>query len=57
LRAAVLTIVLMFIALLGGLTALDFARHGVTVAGVLAVLVLALLVIGIIGALRETPRR
>ncbi len=56
-RAAVFTVALLFIALLGVLTALELARHGITVAGVLAVLVLALLMIGILGALREPPEQ
>jgi hypothetical protein len=56
LRLAVLTIALLFIAALGVLTALDFVHYGVTVLGVLAVLVLVLVTVGIVGALREPPR-
>jgi hypothetical protein len=56
LRLAVLTIALLFIATLGVLTALDFVHYGVTVLGVLAVLVLVLVTVGIVGALREPPR-
>jgi hypothetical protein len=57
LRVVVLTIALLFIAGLGLLTVLDFSRYGVTVLGVLAVLVLLLFMIGIVGALREPPRK
>ena len=42
-RLAVLTIAVLFIAALGILTALDFVHYGVTVLGVLAVMVLVLL--------------
>ena len=56
LRAAVLTIALLFIGLFAALTALDFARYGVTAVGVLAVLILVLLLTGIVGALRHPPR-
>lgn len=53
----VLTVALVFIAGLGVLTVIDFSRYGVTAIGVLAVLVLALFMIGIVGALREPPKQ
>ncbi len=51
------TIALLFIALLAALTVLEFARYGVTAPGVLAVLILVLFMTGIVGALRHPPRR
>jgi hypothetical protein len=56
LRVAILTVALLFIAMLGVLTAIDFERYGVTALGVLAVLILVLFTIGIVGALRHPPR-
>jgi len=56
-RVAVLTIVLLFIAGLGVLTGLDLARNGVTVVGILAVLILVLFLVGIVGALRQPPHQ
>jgi hypothetical protein len=55
-RIPVLTIALVFIALLGTLTVIDFVNNGVTVVGVIAVLILALFLIGIVGALRHPPQ-
>jgi hypothetical protein len=55
LRVVVLSIALAFIALLGVLTVLDFVNNGVTVVGVMAVLIVALFSIGIVGALRNPP--
>ncbi len=55
-RVPVLVIALLFIAGLGVLTGIDIARYGITVLSVLAILVLALFMIGIVGALREPPR-
>ncbi len=55
-RIPVLVIALLFIAGLGVLTGIDIARYGVTVLSVLAIIVLALFMIGIVGALREPPR-
>jgi hypothetical protein len=54
-RRVVLTIALLFIAMLGALTVADFVRNGVTPLGIVAVLVLALFMIGIVGALRGPP--
>lgn len=55
-RVAVFTVALLFIAGLGFLTGRDFAHHGVTLAGVLAALVLVLFIVGIVGALLHPPR-
>jgi len=55
LRGIVLTVALLFIAMLAALTIADFVRNGVTPLGVVAVLVLALFMIGIVGALRQPP--
>jgi hypothetical protein len=57
LRIVVLTLALAFIGVLAVLTAIDFSRYGVTVLGVLAVLVLVLFIVGILGALLQRPRR
>jgi len=54
-RVVVLTVALLFIAMLGALTVVDFVRNGVTPLGVVAILVLVLFMIGIVGALREPP--
>ncbi len=54
-RASVLVITLLFIAGLAVLTGLDFARHGVTLIGILAVFILVLFGIGIVGALMHPP--
>jgi hypothetical protein len=55
-RIVVLTIALLFIALLATLTVLDFVHNGVTGTGVVAIFVLVLFVVGIVGALRHPPR-
>jgi hypothetical protein len=54
-RIAVLAIALVFIALLGALTVLDFVNNGVTLAGIAAVFILVLFSVGIVGALRHPP--
>jgi hypothetical protein len=55
LRVTVLTIAVLFIALLAFLTIRDFVRTGVTPLGVVSVLILLLFTIGIVGALRQPP--
>lgn len=55
-RGVVLIIALLFIALLGVLTVIDLANYGVTILGVVAVLIVVLFSIGIVGALRTPPR-
>jgi hypothetical protein len=54
-RIAVLTIALVFIALLGTLTVSDFITNGITAVGVIAVMILILFLVGIVGALRHPP--
>jgi hypothetical protein len=56
-RQAVFTIALVFTSLLAYLTVVDFVRYGVTVLGVLGVLIVLLFGIGIVGALRHPPRQ
>jgi hypothetical protein len=55
-RIFVLVITLVFIAVLGALTISDFVNNGVTVVGILAVLILVLFGVGIVGALRQPPQ-
>ena len=55
-RIPVLTIALVFIALLGVLTVYDFIHNGVTVVGVIAIFILVLFTVGIVGALRHPPQ-
>jgi hypothetical protein len=57
LRLGVLTIALLFIAGIAVLTALDISRHGLTAVSVMALIVLVIFTIGIVGALREPPRK
>jgi hypothetical protein len=54
-RSAVLTIALLFIAMLAALTVLDIVHYGVTALDVIAILILVLLSTGIVGALRHRP--
>lgn len=56
-RVILLLIVLVFIAGLGALTGLDLADNGVTVIGILAILILVLFSFGIVGALLQPPRK
>lgn len=56
-RRAVLLAAVLFIVLMGYLTVVDFASNGVSVVGILAVVILVLLSIGILGALRNPPDR
>jgi hypothetical protein len=57
-QLVVLILASAFIALLGGLTAGDFRRYGVTPLGVVAALVVALLALAVLGSLaRRPPRR
>jgi hypothetical protein len=55
-RKAVFAIALVFTALLGYLTVVDFVRHGVTALGVLGVLIVGFFAVGFVGVLRQTPR-
>jgi hypothetical protein len=54
-RALILIVALVFIALLAALTVRDIVHYGVTPVSVLAVLVLTLFCTGIVGALRQRP--
>jgi hypothetical protein len=56
-RTVVLVIALLFMAMLGTLTALDIVRYGVSALDVISILILLLFATGIIGALRTPPRR
>jgi hypothetical protein len=55
-RIVVLVVTLVFIGLLGALTISDFVNNGVTVAGILGVLILVLFGVGIVGALTQPPQ-
>jgi hypothetical protein len=57
LRLVVLTIALLFIILLAVLTGLDISHYGVTGVSLLALIVLVLFTFGVLGALRQPPRR
>jgi hypothetical protein len=56
-RLLVLTIALLFVGALGGLTVRDIHIHGLTPVAVLAVLIVVVFTVGIIGALLHPPRR
>jgi len=56
-RLGVLAAVVVFIAGFALLTAIDIARHGLTPLAVVALLVLALVSIGVLGAFATRPRR
>jgi hypothetical protein len=55
-RQVVLGVVLVFIAGFAFLTFTAISEQGFTLASLLSVLILALLAIGIVGALRNPPR-
>jgi len=56
-RKLVLTVALLFIAMLAALTVSDVVHYGVTPLDVLSVLILILFLTGIIGALRNPPQQ
>jgi hypothetical protein len=56
-RGVVFTIAVVFIAGFALLTAQDLSRHGLTAAGVLALIVLVLFTVGILGAILKPRRR
>ncbi|HEY1450783.1 MAG TPA: hypothetical protein VGI52_02395 [Solirubrobacteraceae bacterium] len=56
-RTLVLGAVLFFIAGFAFLTFAAIVEQGFTIASLLSILILALLTIGIVGALRNPPRR
>jgi hypothetical protein len=55
-RSLILIGALAFIALLGALTAVTAARHGVDILVVVSGIVLALFAVGILGALLNPPQ-
>jgi len=57
LRVVVFTIALVFIVGLGVLTVMDIVNNGVTPIGIVAVLLLVVIMVGIVGALGQTPRQ
>jgi len=56
-RTTVLAVALVFIAGFAFLTVAAATEQGVTVATVLSIFILVLLAVGIVGALRNPPRR
>lgn len=54
-RAAILVLALLFIAMLAALTVVDIVHNGVTALDVVAILILVLFSTGIVGALRQPP--
>jgi hypothetical protein len=56
-RVAVLALSLAFILGFTFLTVIGIAEHGLTAEAVLSVFVLLLLTVGVVGALRNPPRR
>jgi quinol-cytochrome oxidoreductase complex cytochrome b subunit len=56
-RVFVLALSLLFIMGFAFLTILGIAQHGLTAEAVLSVFVLVLLGVGVVGALRNPPRR
>jgi hypothetical protein len=56
-RIVVFAVALVFIIAIAALTALDFARNGVTGLGIVGLGVTIVLGFGIIGALTEPPRK
>jgi hypothetical protein len=56
-RNVVLVLALVFLVGFAALTIGAIAEQGLTAAGVISILILVLLSVGIIGALRNPPRR
>lgn len=54
-RYLVLIVALLFIAMLGTLTALDIGRYGLNVLNAAAILIMVMFCTGIVGALRHPP--
>jgi hypothetical protein len=55
-RQVVLLVVLLFLALLVYLTASMVKRHGLDVGGIVSIAVIAILAVGVVGALLHNPR-
>jgi hypothetical protein len=56
-RLVLVVLVVAFTVMIGVLTALDIAHHGVNWLNVLAILIVILFGTGIVGALVQPPRR
>jgi hypothetical protein len=56
-RVFVFTIAFVFIAALGVGTALDIQRNGITLIGAIAVVLFAVIMIGVVGAIGSQTRR
>lgn len=56
-RVAMLTVALVFIIGFAVLTLSAVAQQGFTLAGLISVFIIAMLGIGIVGALRDPPRK
>jgi hypothetical protein len=56
-RAILLAVTLVFIGILAALTVNDIRQYGLTGVSVLALLVLVLFATGVVGALRNPPRK
>jgi hypothetical protein len=54
-RTVVLIVAMVFIAGLAALTALDVSRYGLTPLDLVSILIVALMAVGILGALRPRP--
>jgi hypothetical protein len=55
-RILILIVALLFIAMLGTLTALDIASNGLNALNVVSILIVGLFATGIVGALLQRPR-
>lgn len=56
-RYVVLVVAVVFVLVLGALTALDFKNNGVSVVGVLGLCVVIICGVGVIGAALHPPRK
>lgn len=55
-RLAILVIAVLFLFGFAGLTISTVAMQGLTIGGVVAVFIIVLMLVGIVGALRNPPR-
>ncbi len=55
-RVAILVIAVLFIFGFAGLTISTISTEGLTIGGVVAVFIIVLMLVGIVGALRNPPR-
>jgi hypothetical protein len=56
-RIVVALFAVVFIVGMGLLTALDFANNGVTLVGIVGLIVLIVIGVGVLGALLQPPRK